>query len=159
VSLHFVGCQSSDLLHCHFSQQEVQHTNWCLEMDAKCLSLQKYIFMASRVVQWSNALHRSVLRCHYSLWFESQAVSLPAVTGSPIGPGGLYLAHRALATSCGGLGACRLTSSVERCFLRNIGAAHWLSEWVLRSAVGGSCLEGRVTLPSPLGSFSDETRS
>ena len=62
-----------------------------------------------------------------------QAVSQLAGIGSPIGrrpigpalswfgeslAGGLYLAHRTLATHYGGLGACRLTSV----FLRHIGA-------------------------------------
>jgi hypothetical protein len=81
------------------------------------MELNNPIFWASRVAQQSKALLQT--RVH------SWAVVQPAVSGCPIGRrtigpassglaegldcgGGLYLAHRALATPCGRPGACSI---------------------------------------------------
>ena len=77
-------------------------------------------------------------------------------TSSRLGEGlakvGLYLAHRALATPCGGPGACRLTSSsVEQCFLRHIGAAGFRIKagGCKEARFGGSCFGRHMTQTLP----------
>jgi hypothetical protein len=76
------------------------------------------------------------------------------------------VAHRALATPCGGLGTCRLTPVASWTVFPLTNWCGWLPGYAGRCSgarLGRSCFWGRMTPPSPLliplRSCSDETRS
>ena len=64
------------------------------------------------------------------------------------GPAGMSLSHRALASPCGGPGACKLTFATS-CFLRHIGVAGF---WVKRAVYQEAVRLGRVVFRATHGS-------
>ena len=114
---------------------------------------------ASRVAQWSKALHR------WRFWVRVQALSQPSATGRPMGrrtispassgvrarlAGREVLVPSCSSDLCGRPGACTLTRSPGvQCFLQHIGVADFgicghcvKKQWGL----AGSCFGGRTAL-------------
>jgi hypothetical protein len=134
---------------------------------------------ASRVAQWSRALHRSASSAT-SVWVRAQALS--AVTGRSMGrrtiglalsglwrvwPVGISLSHRAPVTPVAGRAQCTLTKVARCTVFPPANWCGWLPGWmraVLRSSAAWlGCVSEEhgfrpSSVPSPYGSCSDETR-